>query len=239
MASGLPVAVILAGGLGTRLRPLIPHAPKALAPVGGEPFLYHQLRWLRTNRVADVIICVGYKSEKIMEELGDGQSLGMKLVYSREESPLGTAGAIAKAHLELPEEFLVVNGDTYTDMPLAPLWESHRNRSALATLAITPVLDSSTSGGIELAPDGKITAFREKQPGIPLVSMGIYAMNKGLLNHIPAIRPCSLENDVFPHAPHLYGHISKTPFIDIGSPEGYKKANTQLRAVGCPREGEQ
>lgn len=238
MMTELPQAVILAGGLGTRLRSIVPDRPKALAMVAGEPFLIHQLRWLRANGVYSAILCVGYKGEQIIEELGDGSRFGMRLVYTQEHTPLGTGGALAEAAPLLPREFLVINGDTYTDLPLDPLWQTHRSYGALVTIAITNAQDSTAVGGIELADDGHILAFREKQPGATLVSMGIYAVSKELLNHIPSQRPCSLERDVFSQISHLYGHVSQVPFIDIGTPSGYHAAQAYLAIRNHAKESE-
>ncbi len=231
MKQQLPTAVILAGGLGTRLRPLVSDRPKALAVVAGRPFILYQLEWLCRNFVQSVIICVGYKGEQIVDCLGDGSHLGMKIAYSRESTPLGTAGALAEAAHLLPAEFLVLNGDTYTAMELEPLWEAHHRRGALATLAAAPavhVKDSAAVGSIKIGPDGRILSFREKQPGAKLVSMGIYAVSRELVPLIPRQRPCSLERDVFPNLPGLYGYLSPASFIDIGTPTGYRAANRQL-----------
>ena len=232
MAFELPPAVILAGGLGTRLRSIVSDRPKALAMVAGKPFLAHQLRWLHANGVSSATLCVGHKGEQIVEELGDGSSLGLRLTYSWEHTPLGTGGALAQAAHLLPSEFLVINGDTYTDLPLRPLWEAHGDYGATATLVVTSAPDSSAVGGIELAEDNRIIAFREKQPGAILVSMGIYAASIDLLQHIPTQRPCSLERDVFPHISRLYGHVSAATFIDIGTPLGYRAANLYLTNLG-------
>ncbi len=161
----LPPAVILAGGLGTRLRPLVSDRPKALAVVAGKPFILHQLEWLRRNLVQSVILCVGYKGEQIVDYLGDGSRLGLKLTYSWETKPLGTAGALAEASHLLPPEFLVLNGDTYTTLHLKPLWEDHHRHEALVTLAVAPTQDSSAVGGIEMDANGRILSFREKEPG--------------------------------------------------------------------------
>ncbi len=127
MKRQLPPAVILAGGLGTRLRPLVSDRPKALAVVAGKPFILHQLEWLRRNLVQSVILCVGYKGEQIVDFLGDGSHLGLKIDYSWENTPLGTAGALAQALELLPPEFLVLNGDTYTTLSLEPLWKAHHH----------------------------------------------------------------------------------------------------------------
>ncbi len=228
MKPQLPPAVILAGGLGTRLRPLISDRPKALEVVAGKPFILYQLEWLRRNLVQSVILNVGYKGEQIVDYLGDGSRLGLKIAYSWETTPLGTGGALAEACSLLPAEFLVLNGDTYTTLPLKPLWEAHRRYGALATLAVAPAQDSSAVGGIEMGPDGRILSFREKEPGAGLVSMGIYAVSQKLVQFIPQKRPCSLERDVFPNLPGLYGYLSPVSFIDIGTPAGYQALDVHL-----------
>jgi D-glycero-alpha-D-manno-heptose 1-phosphate guanylyltransferase len=228
----LPPAVILVGGLGTRLKSVVSDRPKAMAVVAGKPFLTHQLEWLHTNGVGSVLLCVGYKGQQIVDYIGDGSHLGLVVSYSWEHTPLGTAGALAKAMELLPEEFLVINGDTFTTLPLGPLWEAHHHNGAIATLAVTTSEDSSAVGGIELAADGRITSFREKESGAQLVSMGIYAISRRIATFIPKKRPCSLENDVFPYLPSLYGHVAKEPFIDIGTPTGYLAADVYLSRLG-------
>ena len=232
LASELPPAVILAGGLGTRLRPIVSERPKAMALVAGRPFLIHQLQWLQANSVRSVILCLGYKGEQIANYFGDGSSLDLAIIYSWEETPLGTAGALAQAVDLLPHEFLVVNGDTYTVLPLQPLWDAHHEYGAIATLAVAPAQDSSAVGGIELDPDHRIVAFREKESGAKLVSMGIYAATRKLVELIPQSRPCSLEKDIFPHLPRLYGYLSEARFIDIGTPAGYLALDRYLSSSG-------
>lgn len=224
----LPPTVILAGGLGTRLRSVVPDRPKSMALVAGKPFLIHQLEWLHTNGVKSVVLCVGYKGQQIVDYIGDGSRFGLVVSYSCEHTPLGTAGALANAMKLLSEEFLVINGDTYTTLPLEPLWEAHHHNAAMATLAVTASEDSSAVGGIELATDGRITSFREKESGAHLVNMGVYAVSRKIAEFIPAKRPCSLEKDVFPYLPRLYGHVAKEPFIDIGTPAGYLAAESCL-----------
>ncbi len=228
LTSELPPAVILAGGLGTRLRPVVSDRPKAMAPVAGKPFLIHQLEWLYANSVRSVILCVGYKGKQIEDYVDDGSRVGLKVTYSCEHTPLGTAGALANALDLLPWRFLLVNGDTYTTLPLDSLWEAHRRYDAMATIAITSAQDSSTVGGVELASDCRIIAFREKRPGAKFVSMGVYAVSRDLVEAIPDKRPCSLENDVFPHVNRLYGYLSGASFIDIGTPAGYLAADRYL-----------
>ncbi|NLK07385.1 MAG: NTP transferase domain-containing protein [Firmicutes bacterium] len=228
MATKLPPAVVLAGGLGTRLRTTVPGLPKALAPIANEPFLAHQLRWLEANGIKSVLLCVGYKGEQIFRKLGTGAGLGLslKLHYSWETFPLGTGGALMQAAPVLPEEFLVINGDTYTEMGLGPLWQAHQNNDGLVTIAVTKAWAHNATGSVELANDGRITSFNEKQPNPTWANMGIYAMSKKLLDHMPAHRPCSLEKEVFPHIQPMHAFITDSPFIDIGTPESYAYAQS-------------
>ncbi len=231
MVPELPPTVILAGGLGTRLRPVIAQVPKALAMVAGQPFILHQLAWLHRSGVRLIILCIGYRGEQIADCLGDGTDLDLQIVYSWEDRPLGTAGALAQAAHLLPSEFLVINGDTYTELDLKLLWNAHRSHAATATLAVTTTSDSRAGGGIELAKDGRILSFREKESGAVLVSMGIYAVSRRILKHIPTNRPCSLEKDVFPALPGLYGYQAEVSFIDMGTPADYQALDLYLRSL--------
>ncbi len=223
-------ALILAGGLGTRLRPIVGNRPKSMAQIGGRPFLAYQLDLLRSQGFTEIILCTGYLSQAIEEYFGDGKDLGVHLTYSVEEKPLGTAGAIKNAAPLVDSTFLVLNGDTYVQADLRNLVYFHQDRSALATIGLSQVGDPSRSGLVQAGPAGRVVRFIEKgtvQGDCNTISAGVYVFEPEILDFIPSDRKVSLELEVFPHlvemgAP-LYGYMLSGPFVDIGTPEGYRR----------------
>lgn len=226
-------AVVLAGGLGIRLRPVLGSVPKALAPVTGRPFIDYQLALLRKSGVTEVVLCLGYGSEAIQNYCRDGSRWGLTILYSVEERPLGTAGAIAGAMTLLPDEtFFVLNGDTYFNFDYQHLMAFHRQKRALVTLALAKVTDTSKFGVVRLGPGDRIEAFLEKEPmgrGMEqsLINGGVYIFHRAVLEHIPSVRPVSLERDVFPRLVAqgyaIYGYVGEGYFMDIGTPQAYRQ----------------
>ena len=162
--AGCP-ALILAGGLGTRLRPVFDRAPKCMAPVGGRFFLEYLLDWLRFFSISDLILCVGHKNSQIQNWLGDGSRWGVDVRYSIEQTLLGTGGALKLAEKMVSSELcLVVNGDSFLDVNLQEMHRFHVSRKALATMAVAKVPSSERYGKVELDAQGKVTAFVEKRP---------------------------------------------------------------------------
>jgi D-glycero-alpha-D-manno-heptose 1-phosphate guanylyltransferase len=216
---------ILAGGLGTRLRPVLDDRPKVLAEIGGRPFLAYLLDQLLGYDISQVVLCTGYRGENIQAEFGDIYG-GLKLLYSRELSPLGTAGAL---RLVLPllrsESLLVLNGDSFCDADLETFWQWHCTRGADATLLLTEVSDTSRYGRVDVDTEGRLLGFEEKgrSSGPGWINAGIYLLKRALLETIPADRAISLEREVFPTwiGRGLYGYRCVGPFIDIGTPESY------------------
>ena len=221
---GVRQAVILAGGLGTRLRAVLPGLPKALAPVAGRPFVEYLLLQLRRHHVADVVLAVGYRAELVERHVGDGSSWGVRARYSREAEPLGTGGALKRAAMLLDgSTFLVMNGDSFFDVPLHDLVARHREAGALGTLALVerPAL-GDRYGAVETDDAGRVVAFREKGPPTRRggVNGGVYALEPEVLSAIPDGRPVSLEREVFPAlAGRLHGRPYDGYFIDIGVPD--------------------
>jgi D-glycero-alpha-D-manno-heptose 1-phosphate guanylyltransferase len=222
-------AVLLVGGMGTRLRSVMPSTPKPLAPVGKECFLGLLVRQLRQQGIRHLVMCTGYRSEQIETEFKNGLVWDVEIQYSREQTPLGTAGAVKLAQecLANANDFLVMNGDSFLEIDFSQLIRFHRVRKGFATLAVLPVKDSTRYGSVQIDPDGRVTGFSEKtgtnKPG--LVSAGIYVFNRAVFDHIPD-GPSSLEKDVFPRLVS-YGVFALEQhgmFIDIGTPEDYARA---------------
>jgi NDP-sugar pyrophosphorylase family protein len=222
--------MVLAGGLGTRLREVAADRPKVLFPVGGRPFLAYLFDQLSSAGFDRAIICSGHLGEQLEEAFG-GKYKGIKLDYSREMTPLGTAGALAHALPLLEADAAVVmNGDSYCDVDLLGLWQSHHTQSADATVVLVEAGDTSRYGSVRVDGAGRVTAFAEKdaERGPGWVNAGIYVIARSRLEQIPSGRPVSLERDVLPDWVSNGLCAYKTPpgtrFVDIGIPEAYAEA---------------
>lgn len=224
------VAAVLAGGLGTRLRSVLPNRAKALAEIGASPFLELVLQQLAGEGVAKVVLCIGYLGHQIRSHFGERWG-GLELGYSEESEPRGTGGALRLAWplLEGSGAVLVLNGDSYYRGPLSPLVECHRQKGASATLLLSRVPDSRRFGRVRIKRDGQVLEFLEKDPAhlAPAwVSAGLYLIEPDVFRSIPADRPVSLEKEVFPGliGRGLYGCRGQGEFLDIGTPESYARA---------------
>jgi NDP-sugar pyrophosphorylase family protein len=232
---------ILAGGLGTRLRSVVADRPKVLAPVHGRPYVTYLLDQLAGAGVRDVVLLTGYLAEKVQAALGSAYG-GMRLFYSSEPAPLGTAGAVRRAlPLLSSPTVLVLNGDSYCDLALVDLWDFHQRQRADGSLALSWVTDTSRFGKVQTAPDGRVQRFEEKQAagGAGWINAGVYLLNRALIEEIPPDRPLSLERDLFPvwiAGKRMYGFRSQTRFLDIGTPESYAEAEAFLRAAPAQRQ---
>jgi len=234
----IPVA-ILAGGLGTRLRPAIGDRQKVVAAVEGRPFLAILLDQVAAAGFRDVVLCVGHRADEVEAALGASHG-PLRLRYSREAEPLGTGGAL---RLALPlldgPELLVMNGDSFCEVDLAAAWTWHRAHGAEATLVAVEVSDASRYGRVEMDAADRVRRFTEKQedgrPG--WINAGIYLLASRLLAALPAGRPLSLERDVLPGwtGGALYGYRVRGRFIDIGTPGAYSAASLFFR--GDPAGG--
>jgi mannose-1-phosphate guanylyltransferase len=229
-------ALVLAGGEGTRLRPLTLTTPKPVLPLAGRPFLTFMLDWLHRHDVDEAILSLGFLSDAVHEVLGDIQS-GMRLRYVHEEEPLGTAGPVRLAADEgiLADRFLVLNGDVLTDMDLTAEIAQHDRSGAAGTLALIEVDDVSSFGVVPTEDDGRVIEFREKQPGpapTNRINAGAYVMESSVVDLIPAGRAVSFEREVFPQmvGNGLYGWAADGYWIDIGTPERYLEATWDLLA---------
>lgn len=221
--------VILAGGLGTRLSQVVTDRPKVLAPVAGRPFLAFLLAQLRAIGFSRVILCTGYKSD-LLESAFGSKYQGLDIVYSREEEPLGTGGAL---RLALPlcdtEHLLVMNGDSYVDVDLGRFLDWYYQGGYQAALLLLNRTDADRYGSVTRDGAGRVIRFKEKNPGAGpgLINGGIYLMQAALPRSIPPGTLFSLEYDFFPGllGQGLYGYECQGRFIDIGTPESYSRAD--------------
>lgn len=232
-------AVLLVGGLGTRLRPVLTATPKALASVGPKPFLRLLVDQLLGQGIRHLVMCTGHLSHQIETEFGNGCERDVTIEYSKEESPLGTAGAVkfAAPHLRDISDFFVMNGDSIIEADFHRLYRFHHIHGGLATITVIRVQNAARYGTIDVGQDGRIRAFAEKTgvsaPGV--INAGLYLFRTEILNFIPP-GPVSLETAIFPALLHrgLFAFEQKGLFIDIGTPEDYARAqtlSTELAAI--------
>jgi mannose-1-phosphate guanylyltransferase len=229
-------ALVLAGGEGTRLRPLTLTTPKPVLPLAGRPFLTFMLDWLHRHDVEEAILSLGFLSDAVHAVLGDIQS-GMRLRYVHEDEPLGTAGPVRLAAEEglLDDRFFVLNGDVLTDMDLTAELAEHERTGAKGTLALIEVDDVTSYGVVPTDDGGRVLEFREKSPGpapTNRINAGAYVLERSVVDLIPAGRAVSFEREVFPQlvGNGLHGWAGDGYWIDIGTPERYLEATWDLLA---------
>jgi mannose-1-phosphate guanylyltransferase len=227
-------ALVLAGGEGTRLRPLTHTVPKPVMPLAGRPFLTFMLDWLRGHGVDDVLLSCGFLAHAVEDVLGE-QYEDMRLTYVHEEEPLGTAGPVRLAADEglLADRLFILNGDVLTDMDLTSQLAFHEEKQAKATLALIAVDDTASYGVVPTDEDGAVTEFLEKSPGpapTNRINAGAYVIEREVVERIPSGRAVSFEREVFPLlvGDGLYGYMSDGYWIDIGTPERYLESTYDL-----------
>ncbi|MCF8233012.1 MAG: nucleotidyltransferase family protein [Bacteroidales bacterium] len=229
-------AIILVGGLGTRLRRVISDLPKAMAPVNGRPFLEYQLAYLKSNGVNRVVLAVGYKKESIIAHFGN-EFLQMEIIYAEEEEPLGTGGAILNALPVTKEpQFYILNGDTIFEISLNKLQNVHREKKADLTLALRKVQDTARYGAVTTDEYGRIKGFLEKgeTEGEGLINGGIYFGDREFFEQISYPGKFSFEKDVLEQEyrqKRFYGIGFDDYFLDIGIPEDYKRAQDEFKRL--------
>lgn len=227
----------MAGGEGTRLRPMTSNQPKPLLPVANRPVMEHVLRLLKRHGFDETVVTVQFLASLVRTYFGDGDELGMHLRYATEETPLGTAGSVANAEDALRDDaFLVVSGDALTDIDLTALVAAHRRTGALVTACLTRVPDPVDFGIVIQDEDGRIERFLEKptwgQVFSDTVNTGIYVMEPEVFRSVERGRPVDWSGDVFPAllaagAP-LYGHVAEGYWEDVGSLDSYRRANADV-----------
>lgn len=231
-------ALILAGGKGTRLRPLTMHTPKPIVPIANQPFLLYQLELLKQADVRDVILSLSYQPHKIEDRLGDGTDHNVRLSYAVEASPLGTAGAYRNAESLIRETTVVFNGDVLTDIDLNDVISFHREREAAATIVLTPVPNPTAYGLVETSEDGRVQRFLEKpkpeEVTCDTINAGIYILEPRVLDYIPDGEPFMFEYGVFPQllerGEPFFGYIWRGYWRDIGTPASYLQSNLDVLA---------
>jgi mannose-1-phosphate guanylyltransferase len=229
-------AVILAGGEGTRLRPLTLSLPKPVVPVVDRPFLRHQLDLLAKVGVREIVFSVAYQPERVRAVFGDGAAAGVSIRYAIEETPLGTGGAVRNALDLLDERTIVLNGDVLTNVDLPAVVAEHQSAKAAATLVLTPVPNPSAYGLVETDRDGRVRRFIEKpdpsQITTDTINAGIYVLETGVLDLIPPAQNHSIERGFFPtllsRGDLVRAHVHRGYWIDIGTPEKYRQVHRDI-----------
>jgi mannose-1-phosphate guanylyltransferase len=231
-------AVIVAGGLGSRLMPLTEHTPKHLLPVAGTPFVVHQIAKLAKAGVTHVVLATSYRAEKFEPVLGDGRKWGVRLTYVTEEQPLGTGGAIRNVAACLESDpddpVTILNGDILSGHDLAAQRARHTDDGADVTLHLVEVRDARAYGCVPTDPDGRVTAFIEKsrEPVSHQINAGCYVFARRVIDDIPAGRTVSVERETFPtlleSGRTVLGHLDRSYWIDVGTPASLVRASADL-----------
>ena len=231
-----PKAVILAGGEGTRLRPLTYQTPKTMVPVLNRPFLEHTIAYLKKYQVEDIILTVSYMPEVVQSHFDDGHNFGVRLTYALENLPLGTAGAVKNAERYLDNTFVVLNGDIFTDLDIAYMLAFHRRKEAKVTIALTWVDNPCAYGVVETDNDVRVRRFIEKPSPDSVttnwINAGIYVLEPEVLRYMPANSHYMFEKGLFPLLVELdepvYGYPFSGYWLDMGTLEKYLCLNRDL-----------
>ncbi|MGH3692680.1 MAG: sugar phosphate nucleotidyltransferase [Pseudonocardiaceae bacterium] len=228
-------AVVLVGGLGTRMRPLTLSAPKPMLPTAGVPFLTHLLGRIRAAGVEHVVLGTSYRAEVFAAHFGDGSGLGLKLDYLVEDEPLGTGGGIRHVASALTEpDVLVFNGDVLSGLDPAEVVRTHRSTGADVTLHLVRVADPRAFGCVPTSSDGRVLGFLEKtaDPPTDLINAGCYAFRREVIDSIPAGRAVSVEREIFPGllaaGAHLHAYVDASYWLDLGTPAAFVRGSADL-----------
>ena len=216
-------ALILAGGLGTRLRPITETIPKPMVTVAGAPYLAHQLKELGRQRITDIVLLTGYLGEQIEEYFGDGSDWGLQIRYSREPRPLGTGGALRLAEPLLAEEFLVIYGDSYLPIDYGAVLERLVNSTAVGVLVVynNRLNDTSVKNNVDIDREGQVVRYEKDGESLLYVEAGVLAFRRAVVNDVPPGIVVSLEKEVFPKLiarRSLVAYATDQRFYDIGTP---------------------
>ncbi len=229
-------AVVMAGGEGSRLRPLTINRPKPLVPICNKPIMEHIIELLKNHGITDVVSTLHYRADEIVSYFGDGKEFGVNMMYSIEDEPLGTAGSVKKAEQYLDDTFLIISGDALTDFDLGEVIRFHKEKGALATITLTRVENPLEFGVVITDEDGKIRRFLEKpswgEVFSDTINTGIYILEPEIFELLELRKNCDWSHDVFPDIMErklpLYGCIVEGYWCDIGNLQQYRQANYDL-----------
>jgi len=225
-------AVVLAGGIGTRMRPLTYVVPKAMLPIGGKPLLEQMIRYLREYGISEIVVCVAYLKTHIMDYFKDGEGLGVKIRYAESDVPLGTAGQLKTAEKHISDGFLAMNGDIITSLNVRHLIEFHKRQGGIGTIALKKFEISVPYGHIELDADSRIKKFVEKPTFSFFANAGVYVFEPEIFDYIPKGEAASLERETFPtvleRGKRLSGYHEEAYWADIGTVTDFERVDKEL-----------
>lgn len=234
-------SIILVGGEGTRLRPLTYSVVKSMVPVVNRPFIEHVICQLARHGIKEIVLAMGYKPDSIYQYFKDKPGLNVKLTYSLEEKPLGTAGAVKNAGCHVDKTFFVLNGDVFSDIDYTDMLNFHRQNEAKATIALTYVDDPTKFGVVETAKNGRVKCFKEKPKWEEVTShwinAGVYILEPDVLDYIPENAFYMFEKGVFPRmlekGERVFAYASQAYWIDMGTPQKYHQLNNDILSGNC------
>lgn len=229
-------AILLVGGMGTRLQPITNKSPKPMLPVGGVPFTEHQIVKAKAAGISEIVLATSYLAEVFKPYFGDGSAFGIKIKYAVEEVALGTGGAIQNAAslLSPADQVVIFNGDVLSAHDLAAQIKFHKELQADVTLYLTQVADARAYGCVELRPGDRVKSFLEKSDTPPsnLINAGCYVFNRSIIDEIPVGRVVSIERESFPQLlaadKKVFGFVDSSYWLDIGTPAALIKASKDL-----------
>jgi mannose-1-phosphate guanylyltransferase len=225
-------AVILAGGLGTRLQPYTTFLPKPMLPLGEKPLLEHLMEWIKHNKITDIVLCVSYLRKTIEDYFEDGGRFGVKIEYAVANRPLATAGQLKTAEPFVDDTFVCIYGDSVFNFNLKKMVEQHKAKKSFITMSLSQYTTTIKYGVIETAKSGKVTAWNEKPQISANINIGCYVMEPEVFSLIPQNKPFGM-NDVINKAlakkKDVNSYVIKNGFIDIGDKASYKKAYEAFR----------
>lgn len=223
-------AVILAGGLGTRLRPYTKSLPKPMLPLGGKPILEYEIEWARKNGIKEIVLCVSYLRNKIEDYFGDGEKFGVKIEYAISKKPLATAGQLKTAEKFIDDTFVCLYGDSIYNFSLRNMIKHHKKSSANVTMSLFDYRFNLKYGVIDTKKSGQVTAWNEKPEFSAKINIGCYVMEPEVLKLIPKNKEYGMDDvirKVLSRKKKVSSVTSKNGFIDIGDKDTYEKTNEE------------
>ena len=223
-------AVILAGGLGTRLRPYTKTLPKPMLPLGGKPILEYEIEWLKKNEIKEIVVCVSYLRKKIENYFGDGSEFGIKIEYAISSKPLATAGQLKTAGKFIDDTFVCLYGDSIYNFSLRNMINQHKKTKSNITMSLYDYKFNLKYGVIDTKKSGQVTSWNEKPEFSAKINIGCYVMEPEVLQLIPKNKPYGMDSvirKILAKKKKVDSVISKKGFIDIGDKETYEKTNEE------------
>ena len=224
-------AVILAGGLGTRLQPYTTFLPKPMLPLGEKPILEHIIEWAKKNKIKEIVLCVSYLRKTIEDYFEDGKRFGVKIEYAISNKPLATAGQLKTSEKFIDDTFVCIYGDSIFNFSLQNMIKQHYQKKAFVTMSLYEYKTNLQYGVIETTKNGKVTGWNEKPEIKVKINMGCYVMEPEVMNLIPRDKPSGMDDVIkksIARKKLISSFVTKKGFTDIGDKQSYKKANQEF-----------